>query len=512
MSNRQQLAQNWVGSKIGLVVSAIIVTMMNIDRYQPSLPTFMLESSLLSPGNVLGNRYEIVRELGRGGFGRSYLAIDRNKFGEKCVLKEFAPQVRGQDELIKAKELFEREAGVLYKLQHPQIPAFRELFRVNENQAESLLLVQDYIEGETYLTKLNHRLSQNRVFSEGEVVELLHALLPVLDYIHRIGVIHRDISPDNIMYRDRDRLPILIDFGCVKEIAATIVYQYSHAKIPTRIGKQGYAPEEQMMRGKVSPSSDLYAVGATALTLLTGKDASTIYNSATASWEWRKYLNVSPELGTIFDRLLQHNPQRRYQSAAEVIAVLPAIGSYTLPISSTPTLIPTTATPITHANQISQLKTLEISPRNHVVTATGATQLPTRDPHEWQKPAWQVTKVMSVAFFTCVAIGGIVKWAQAIDPIGTIAKQFNSATTGIVKSIPNPLKSQPSVQQRQQDLSQKLKQRNIPAPKFYRQVDRVFHAKHPELNGRSLTNKAEDEQLRQEWQDLAVELLAKQSG
>jgi serine/threonine protein kinase len=101
----------------------------------------MSESSLLTPGNILGNRYEIVRELGRGGFGRSYLAIDRNKFGEKCVLKEFAPQVRGQAELAKAKELFEREAGVLYKLQHPQIPAFRELLRVNAAGTESLLLI-----------------------------------------------------------------------------------------------------------------------------------------------------------------------------------------------------------------------------------------------------------------------------------------------------------------------------------------------------------------------------------
>ena len=107
----------------------------------------MIESSLLTPGNILGNRYQIVRELGRGGFGRSYLAIDLNKFSEQCVLKEFAPQVRGQDELVKAKELFEREAGVLYKLQHPQIPTFRELLRVNSSGSESLLLVQDYIDG-----------------------------------------------------------------------------------------------------------------------------------------------------------------------------------------------------------------------------------------------------------------------------------------------------------------------------------------------------------------------------
>jgi serine/threonine protein kinase, bacterial len=471
----------------------------------------MLESSLLAPGHVLGNRYEIVRELGRGGFGRSYLALDRNKFNEKCVLKEFAPQVRGQDDLIKAKELFEREAGVLYKLKHPQIPAFRELLRVNEGESESLLLIQDYIEGETYLDKLNQRLKQNQVFSEAEVLELLHSLLPVLDYIHRLGVIHRDISPDNVMYRDRDKLPVLIDFGCVKEIVATVVSRYSNAKIETRIGKKGYAPDEQMMRGKVSPSSDLYAVGATALTLLTGKDASTIYNPAEATWEWRKYVNISPELGTIIDRLLQYNPQNRYQSVAEVLAVLPAISNYFTSISS-PIPGVTKSTPIIRANQISQLKTLEISLRTNASVATATAQLPTRDPNEWKKPAWQVTKVTTVTFFTCVAIGSAVKWVQALDPIGAVTKQFNNATAGIVKSIPNPLKSQPSVQQRQQDLNQQLKQLNIPATKFFRQVDREFHAKHPELNGRSLKVTPEDDRLRQEWQDLAIEILARRNN
>ncbi|WP_373546511.1 protein kinase [Chamaesiphon sp.] len=471
----------------------------------------MLESSLLIPGNVLGNRYEIVRELGRGGFGRSYLAIDLNKFGEKCVLKEFAPQVRGQAELAKAKELFEREAGVLYKFQHPQIPAFRELFRVNDGGSEFLLLVQEYIEGETYLNKLNQRLKHQQVFSEQEMISLFHSLLPILDYIHRIGVIHRDISPDNIIYRYRDRLPVLIDFGCVKEIAATVISRYSSVKIPTRIGKQGYAPEEQMMRGKVSPSSDLYAIAATALTLLTGKDVSTIYSPAEAMWEWRKHVRLTPEFGAILDRLLQHKPQNRYQSAAEVLAALPPLTNYHTAPSSVPTVITTNSTPTTRTNKISQLKTLEISPRNGSVS-TLITELPTQDLNEWKKPAWQVTKIISGILVTCLAVNGIVKWAQTIDPLKIVKDRVDATTASVLNSIPNPFKSQPSVQQRQQDLSQKLKQLNIPAAKFYRQVDRAFYAKHPELNGRSLTTKAEDDKLRQEWQDLAVTILEKRTN
>ena len=468
-----------------------------------------MESSFLTPGNVLGNRYEIVRELGRGGFGRSYLAIDRNKFGEKCVLKEFAPQVRGQAELAKAKELFEREAVVLYKLQHPQIPAFRELLRVNPAGTESLLLVQDYIEGETYLQRLNQRLKQQQVFSESEVIELLHDLLPVLAYIHQLGVIHRDISPDNIIYRDRDQLPVLIDFGGVKQIATTIVAQYSTVKISTRIGKQGYAPDEQMIRGKVSPASDLYSLGATALTLLSGKEASTIYNPVETTWEWRKYLNLSPEFGAIIDRLLQYNPQRRYQSVAEVLAVLPARNLDPVVNTTTP-IVAAHSTPITYVSQISQLKTIAVSPGAKVIT-TVAPQLPARDPNEWKKPAWQVGKAMSGIFITCFVISSGIKWVQSIDPIKMVNDKINSTTASIINSIPNPFKSQPPIKQRQQDLDRRLTALKIPAKKFYRQVDRVFYAKHPELNGRSLTSKDEDNKLRQEWQDLAVKLLAQQN-
>jgi serine/threonine protein kinase len=470
----------------------------------------MIESSLLTPGNLLNNRYEIVRELGRGGFGRTYLAIDRNKFGEKCVMKEFAPQVSGQSELQKAKELFERETGILYKLKHSQIPAFRELLRVDGSQSESLFLVQDFVDGETYLDRVNQRVTHRQVFSEGEVVQFLHDLLPVLDYIHNLGVIHRDISPDNIMYRYSDRLPVLIDFGCVKETAANAVSRYSTAKIATRIGKQGYAPDEQMIRGKVSPASDIYAVAATALTLLTGKDATAIYNPTEAKWEWRKLVNLSPEFGAIIDRSLQYNPQHRYQSAKEMLAALPSSANYAA--ASFNPAPPVNPQPIAHTNKISQLKTIEISPRQaNTNTNTAKTELSARDPNEWKKPAWQVTKVMTGIFAICVGISAVAKWAQSIDPGKMISDRMNSVTSSS-KPSPSPSTSTPPTVQQQQDLNQKLKQRNIPALKFYRQVDKAFHAKHPELNGRSLTSKAEDNKLRQEWQELAEQMLEQQSN
>ena len=99
----------------------------------------------IQPGQILSNRYAVIRQLGQGGFGRTYLAEDINRFREPCVLKEFSPQVQTPYVLEKAEELFQREATVLYKLQHPQIPKFRELFRTNLSGKEYLFLVQDYL-------------------------------------------------------------------------------------------------------------------------------------------------------------------------------------------------------------------------------------------------------------------------------------------------------------------------------------------------------------------------------
>jgi serine/threonine-protein kinase len=111
-------------------------------------------------------------------------------------------------------------------LQHPQIPRFRELLRINLEGKECLFLVQDHIEGQTYNSLLNSRKQLGLRFTEIETRQLLQQILPVLEYIHSVGVIHRDISPDNLMLRAFEQLPVLIDFGGVKQVAATVASQY----------------------------------------------------------------------------------------------------------------------------------------------------------------------------------------------------------------------------------------------------------------------------------------------
>ncbi|NEO48531.1 MAG: serine/threonine protein kinase, partial [Moorea sp. SIO4A3] len=107
-------------------------------------------SNTLKTGAIIKERYKILGDLGQGTFGRTYLAEDANRYQERCVLKEFAPQLQNKHELQKAQELFEREAGMLYQLRHNQIPCFRELLRTSIGRKNYLFLVQDYVEGFSY--------------------------------------------------------------------------------------------------------------------------------------------------------------------------------------------------------------------------------------------------------------------------------------------------------------------------------------------------------------------------
>jgi len=270
----------------------------------------------VSAGTVLQNRYHLLRVLGQGGFGRTYLAEDRGRFDELCAIKEYIPPQTGAYALEKSKELFQREASILYQIQHPQVPQFRAVFEENGR----FFLIQDYVDGQTYSELLAQRTSMGYSFSSQEVLDLFRQLLPVLAHIHDRGIIHRDISPDNIILRDRDQAPVLIDFGVVKEIITH--FKPTPPGQGTTVGKLGYAPNEQVQMGEAYPSSDLYSLAVTGMVLLTGKPPSQL-TDATGQWLWRRYATATdPLLLNVIDRLLQPKPGDRYQSAREVLIAL----------------------------------------------------------------------------------------------------------------------------------------------------------------------------------------------
>ncbi|MGB5632486.1 MAG: bifunctional serine/threonine-protein kinase/ABC transporter substrate-binding protein [Waterburya sp.] len=283
--------------------------------------------TLLNSGDILNSRYRILRQLGHGGFGRTYLTEDINRFNELCVLKEFAPQLQGSFALEKAQELFEREAGALYQLEHPQIPRFRELLRYKHEGKGYLLLVQDYVDGQTYHALLNNCPQQGKKFSEAEISHLLWQILPVLEYIHSMGVIHRDISPDNLILRSSDGLPVLIDFGSIKQVARQAQLELMDEMISTPetismigtvVGKSGYAPPEQMDQGVVCLHNDLYSLAATVIVLLTGKEPQQLIDPHTYEWRWQKEITISPKLEWVLTKMLQRSPRDRFSSATEI--------------------------------------------------------------------------------------------------------------------------------------------------------------------------------------------------
>ncbi len=273
---------------------------------------------------ILAERYLPLKLLGRGGFGAAFLARDRYTPGlRRCVVKQFKPSGDlTQTQLQIAQNLFEREAEVLEELgsQHDQIPNLFAFFELTVpslqpgKQDKLFYLVQEFIDGQN----LEEELAQKGKFSEAEVLEVLWLILPVLKFVHENGSIHRDIKPSNIMRDRRGRL-YLLDFGAVKQVAKVAG---SASGRSTGIYSMGFAPPEQMAGGEVYPSTDLYALAVTCLTLLTGKEATELFDAYSNKWNWRRYAQVSDRLAAVLDRMLLPAPNQRFQSAQEVMNAL----------------------------------------------------------------------------------------------------------------------------------------------------------------------------------------------
>jgi serine/threonine protein kinase len=257
-------------------------------------------------GQVIGGHYALIRKLGEGSFGKTYIAEDLHARKRQVVVKQFCCVCKNQTTFHKAKELFDRESEVLYKLsnsvQNIKIPKFIAFFEENQN----FYLVEEMITGLT----LREELAQKTRFTEDEVRFILENGLKILHLLHEQGIIHRDIKPDNIILRESDRQPILIDYGAVKEI--TQVVNTNIQTKSTIIYTAGYSPQEQL-KGEVKFNSDIYALGMTAIEVLTGLEPKNLTDN------WYDQISVSNSLVEILQKMVHEDYRHRYQSVEDVL-------------------------------------------------------------------------------------------------------------------------------------------------------------------------------------------------
>lgn len=265
------------------------------------------------------NSYPIIRKIGEGGFGTTYLATNTLMPSQPyCVVKKLIPTTTDPQiqQLIQSR--FKQEAITLENLGKESNGTIPSLYAYFVDR-EEYYLVQEYVDGQT----LGERLHTQGLFTEAQVRQLLTDLLPILSYVHQRGIVHRDIKPDNIMLRQRDNKPMLIDFGAVKETMGTIMTPSGHTGKSIVIGTPGFMPVEQMS-GRPMFASDIYALGLTVIYLLTRMIPTEFETDPhTGNLNWQSFApNISPQLAAILDKAIQPVSNYRYQNAQDMLQAL----------------------------------------------------------------------------------------------------------------------------------------------------------------------------------------------
>ncbi|MEL7331786.1 MAG: tetratricopeptide repeat protein [Cyanobacteria bacterium J06560_2] len=303
---------------------------------------------------LINRRYRILRALGEGGFGKTFLAEDiQMPSRRRCVVKQLKPMgthgvITGgtsPETFTIIRQRFDREAAVLESISkgHSQIP---DLYAYLEEDGK-FYLVQEWIDGQPLSALMA------TPWSEAQVSALLSHTLAALSHIHAQGLIHRDIKPDNIILRQADQLPCLIDFGAVKELMNT---SSANEASSIAIGTPGYMPPEQVI-GRPTFSSDLYSLGLCAIALLTGQSPIQMpTDSRTGATLWRQFApSVSEPLAAVLTKASQPTAQNRYSTAVDMLAALPLQG--TPSTSILPTVVSSEPTVNPAASPVSSLTT-----------------------------------------------------------------------------------------------------------------------------------------------------------
>ncbi|MEM7727525.1 MAG: FHA domain-containing serine/threonine-protein kinase [Cyanobacteria bacterium P01_A01_bin.45] len=269
-------------------------------------------------GKLIAGHYKVLKILGSGGFGQTYLVEDillPNNL--QCVLKHIKPHSTEKKVLETARALFKKEADTLDKLgSHDQIPKLLDYFEDNQE----FYLIQEFIQGHP----LSLELPRGLRWTESEIIEMLIEVLSILEFIHTKGVIHRDVKPENIIRRKSDNKLIVIDFGAIKEIQSQTAINRAKGqqRVTITIGTPGYMPSEQIRR-LPRASSDIYALGMIAIQALTGLYPRELEDDRdTGEILWEHLTSITPDFAAVLAKMTRYHFKERYRSASEALEAL----------------------------------------------------------------------------------------------------------------------------------------------------------------------------------------------
>jgi serine/threonine protein kinase len=262
---------------------------------------------MLQVGQIIHDRYQLQQKLGQNAGRQTWLAADLAAQAEPVIVKllAFGDQVQWDD-----LKLFEREAQILRQVEHSRIPKYRDYFSIDDR----LLwfgLVYGYIPG----VSLKQLIDDGKRFSEEDIQRIAIAVLEILSDLHQLNppVLHRDIKPSNLILGKDDQI-YLVDFGAVQDKAA------KEGATFTVVGTYGYTPMEQF-GGRAVPASDLYALGATLIHLLTGTSPADL-PQRNLCIQFRDRVSLTPQFENWLDQLTHPAVEQRLSSARDAIEAL----------------------------------------------------------------------------------------------------------------------------------------------------------------------------------------------
>jgi serine/threonine-protein kinase len=437
------------------------------------------------PGMVVAGRYRLEQCLSEGVQGYLWRASDQLAADAPVALRQLGPDV----DLERAQQLWTRLQGVL----HPQVPRLGEAI----SQDGGLWLVREWQSGRTYHDLLEARAERQMVFGAGEVLLLLRQLFPVLVVLHGQGLVHGDLCPANLLRRDSDGLPVLLDYGLVTAQAAIT---------------PGYGPPELAHGGRPEPWMDLYALGVTALVLLSGDPPARLLDPGSLGWRWPAALDPVPGFQAVLARLLAGDAAQRFASAAAALTALQALPmpENTGPVpraDRTVALVPPTELPGAMAAPVAKAPEKEVAPATASpvppVSPLASPVLSGRLRAEEREIAaeggvWPVVMALVLSAIVGTALG----WWW-------LSRGAQRQVTTPDAALQLPASLPPAEVDQRQQLLNRLRAMQVDRGWFLKLVDASLLARFPERRGRLPTDALEDAPLRRVWNELADELLAR---